>query len=152
MNRLLIAAAVAAAACVVSVPAVAGLANNPSFSHRLPVQTPTQARLVHFNEHGAVIEERHGSDESNPNRGPEHSRSAAPGEDNRTEPSVSASGVDATGGDVTGSESSDTNGAAPIDTQSSTGDGVDATPTVLDNGVDPTDAETDHSGSGGHGG
>ncbi|MDQ1734425.1 MAG: hypothetical protein QOH56_676, partial [Pseudonocardiales bacterium] len=37
MSRLLIASAAAIAAMAASVPAVAGLAGNPSFSHKLPV-------------------------------------------------------------------------------------------------------------------
>lgn len=55
MNRLIIVGAVASAAFAVAVPAVAGLAGNPSFSHRLPVRAPSQAQLVQFDDRGHVI-------------------------------------------------------------------------------------------------
>ena len=42
MNRLVAAGSAVAAAALVSVPAVLGLAGNPSFSHRIPVQVPSQ--------------------------------------------------------------------------------------------------------------
>jgi hypothetical protein len=45
MKRLLIIAVlVLAAAAAVVVPAIIGLAGNPSFNHQLPVRVPTQAR------------------------------------------------------------------------------------------------------------
>jgi hypothetical protein len=56
MNRLIIASAVAVAAAAVSVPAVAGLSNNPSFSHRLPVHVPSQAKVVQLDDHGKVVD------------------------------------------------------------------------------------------------
>ena len=47
MNRLVLFTATAAfAAGLVAVPAIAGLSGNPSFSRRLPVPVPTQARAV----------------------------------------------------------------------------------------------------------
>ena len=42
MNRLVAAGSAVAAAALVSLPAVLGLAGNPSFSHRIPVQVPSQ--------------------------------------------------------------------------------------------------------------
>ena len=63
MKRILIVSAIAAAAAAVSVPAFAGLANNPSFSHRLPVNVPSQAKVVQLDDHGKVLEKRHGSDD-----------------------------------------------------------------------------------------
>jgi hypothetical protein len=55
VNRLLIVSAVAAAGCVAAVPAVAGLAGNPSFSHQVPVRVPSQAQVVQFDGHGTVV-------------------------------------------------------------------------------------------------
>jgi hypothetical protein len=55
VNRLIIASAVAVAAAAVSVPAVAGLTNNPSFSHRVPVRVPSQAKVVQLDDHGKVV-------------------------------------------------------------------------------------------------
>jgi hypothetical protein len=55
MNRLMIVTAIAGASCAIAVPAVAGLAGNPSFSHRLPVRVPSQAQLVHFDDSGKVV-------------------------------------------------------------------------------------------------
>jgi hypothetical protein len=63
MKRILIISAIAAASAAVSVPAFAGLANNPSFSHRLPVNVPSQAKVVHLDDHGNVVEKRHGADD-----------------------------------------------------------------------------------------
>jgi hypothetical protein len=57
MKRLLIVAAVTAASCAAAVPAFAGLSNNPSFSHRIPVTVPSQAQLVHFDDHGRALDD-----------------------------------------------------------------------------------------------
>lgn len=126
-------------------PAVAGLANNPSFSHRLPVQLPTQARLVHFDKHGTVVVgDQHGRDESNPNRGPNASRTGEPGGD------AAVSGVQP-------SEATDAGGNGGVDPTESD---ASAEPTQSEpdgggstsSGDTGTDGDTDHSGSGGHGG
>lgn len=77
MNRLMIASAVAMAATAVSVPAVAGLANNPSFSRQLPIQVPSQAKIVQLDDQGKVINTRRASDDDaaartvTPTRSPE---------------------------------------------------------------------------------
>jgi hypothetical protein len=56
MNRLLVASSISAAAIVAAaLPAVAGLSGNPSFSHHLPVNVPTSAQLVSFDESGKVV-------------------------------------------------------------------------------------------------
>jgi len=55
MKRLLIFSATAVAAVAVAVPAVAGLAGNPSFTHKLPVHVPSQAQLVQFDDHGGAV-------------------------------------------------------------------------------------------------
>jgi hypothetical protein len=55
MNRLVLAAATAAAACGVAIPAIAGLSGNPSFSQRIPVHLPSSAHVVQFDEAGSVV-------------------------------------------------------------------------------------------------
>ncbi|HEY3088793.1 MAG TPA: hypothetical protein VGJ59_12095 [Jatrophihabitantaceae bacterium] len=55
MKRLLIYSAAAAAIAAAGIPAVAGLAGNPSFSHKLPVRPPSQAQLVEFDDHGRAV-------------------------------------------------------------------------------------------------
>jgi hypothetical protein len=54
MNRILLASALGVAAiAVAAAPAVAGLVGNPSFSHEVPVQVPSQARIAHLvDDHG----------------------------------------------------------------------------------------------------
>jgi uncharacterized membrane protein YgcG len=70
MNRILIATAIAAASCAIAVPAVAGLAGNPSFNHRLPVNVPSQAQLVQFDEHGRVLPADDSSTSAEPTKSP----------------------------------------------------------------------------------
>lgn len=55
MKRLLLYSAAAAAIAAAGIPAVAGLAGNPSFSHKLPVRAPSQAQLVQFDDHGQAV-------------------------------------------------------------------------------------------------
>ena len=55
MKRMLIFSAAAVATIGAAVPAVAGLAGNPSFSHKLPVHVPSQAQLVDFDDHGRAV-------------------------------------------------------------------------------------------------
>lgn len=74
MKRLLIFSATAVAAAAVAGPAVAGLAGNPSFSHKLPVHVPSQAQLVQFDDHGRAV---HTITPSTP--GDEHRRPGRPG-------------------------------------------------------------------------
>jgi hypothetical protein len=78
MKRLLLYSIAAAAIAAAGIPAVAGLAGNPSFSHKLPVRAPSQAQLVQFDDHGKAV---HSSTHTT-------SREAEPGDDRRrsTEP------------------------------------------------------------------
>ncbi|PZS20189.1 MAG: hypothetical protein DLM57_02200 [Pseudonocardiales bacterium] len=165
----MIASAVAAAAAAVSVPAVAGLANNPSFSHRLPVHVPSSARLIHVDDQGRVLAPRHGSEHPTSIRvtSPvDKSRSGEPepGDDHggagvRTpEP-----GDDSGGGTPSGD---DRGGATPSgdDRGGATASGDDrggGTPSGDDHGgaTQPGDdhggathSGDDHGGTGGHGG
>jgi hypothetical protein len=150
VNRLILASAVAAAACAVSVPAVAGLANNPSFSHRLPVNVPSQARVVHFDGNGKVVSARHGSDD------PSSTRVPSPGHNSHgeTEPG------DDHGGPTnvpTPTESGHNNGVATQPGDDRGGQpqpsGAKNSPTTPgDDKGSPTDAPTSHGGKGGHGG
>jgi hypothetical protein len=78
MKRLLIFSAAAAATVTTAVPAVAGLAGNPSFSHKLPVKVPSQAKVVEFEDGrpASTLEPRH-------SRGPAAvPRTSEPGDDN----------------------------------------------------------------------
>ena len=144
MNRLLIASAVAAAACAVSVPAVAGLAGNPSFNHRLPVHVPSQARLVQVDDHGRVVVAKHGSDHPTSTRVPSpvhKSRGAEP------EP-----GDDHGGTDVRTPEPGDDNGGATATESGDDRGGATATATQPgDDRGGATESGDDRSGSG-HGG
>jgi len=132
MNRLLIASAVAAAACAVSVPAVAGLAGNPSFNHRLPVHVPSQARLVQVDDHGRVVVAKHGSDHPTSTRVPSPVHKSRGAE---LEP-----GDDHGGTDVRTPEPGDDNGGA---TATESGDDR--------GGATATESGDDRGGSG-HGG
>jgi hypothetical protein len=78
MKRVLLYPVAAAAIAAAGIPAAAGLAGNPSFSHKLPVRTPSQAQLVQFDDHGRAV---HSS--THPT-----ARESEPGEDRRpsTEP------------------------------------------------------------------
>jgi hypothetical protein len=92
MKRVLIFSAAAAAAIAAAVPAVAGLAGNPSFSHKLPVHVPSQAQVVGFDDHGHAVSTGAASTHaSTPSRSPEPgddnggartSRAPEPGDDN----------------------------------------------------------------------
>jgi hypothetical protein len=74
MNKLIyVAVAVAAASGIAAAPAVAGLSNNPSFSHQLPVRVPSGAQpVIVGNEHSLAA---HRSPSASPSakdsRGPE---------------------------------------------------------------------------------
>ena len=83
MNRLIIVSAVAAAAAAVSVPAFAGLSNNPSFNHRVPVHVPSQAKVVQLDDHGKVVDSRHSGEHpaSTTVTSPTRSREPEPGDD-----------------------------------------------------------------------
>jgi hypothetical protein len=84
MKRLLIYSAAAAAIAAAGIPAVAGLAGNPSFSHKLPVRPPSQAQLVEFDDHGqAVHSTRPTARESEPgdDRSGTGTRAPEPGDD-----------------------------------------------------------------------
>ena len=144
MNRLLIASAVAAAACAVSVPAVAGLAGNPSFNHRLPVHVPSQARLVQVDDHGRVVVAKHGSDHPTSTRVPSPVHKSRGAE---LEP-----GDDHGGTDVRTPEPGDDNGGATATESGDDRGGATATATQPgDDRGGATESGDDRSGSG-HGG
>ncbi len=156
MNRLLIASAVAAAACAVSVPAVAGLAGNPSFNHRLPVHVPSQARLVQVDDHGRVVVAKHGSDHPTSTRVPSpvhKSRGAEPepGDDHGgTDVRTPEPGDD--NGGATATESGDDRGGATATEPGDDRGGATATATEPgDDRGGATESGDDRSGSG-HGG
>jgi len=75
MKRLLLYSVAAAAIAAAGIPAVAGLAGNPSFSHKLPVRAPSQAQLVQFDDHGQAV---HSSTAPT-------ARESEPGDDRRTD-------------------------------------------------------------------
>jgi hypothetical protein len=78
-RRLLISVAGTIGACAIAIPAAVGLANNPSFSERIPVRVPQQAHHISWDDHGKAVESepRHaaGADD---NQG---RRQAEPGDD-----------------------------------------------------------------------
>ncbi|HEY7046747.1 MAG TPA: response regulator transcription factor [Jatrophihabitantaceae bacterium] len=88
MKRLLIFSAAAVAAAAVAVPAVAGLAGNPSFSHKPPVHVPSQAQLVQFDDHGRAVRTTTPSTPGDDHRRPGPARITEPGDDrgHATEP------------------------------------------------------------------
>ena len=160
MKRILIASAIAAAAAAVSVPAFAGLAHNPSFSHRLPVNVPSQAKVVQLDDHGKVVEKRHGSDDPASTRvaSPTHKSSRGapePGDDR----GGATNGRPAEPGDDRGAttEPGDDRGAAtePGDDRGAAtepGDDRGATTEPGDDRGATTAPSDDQSGHGGHGG
>ena len=81
MKRLFIFSLAAAATVAAALPAVAGLAGNPSFSHKLPVNAPSHARVVEF-EHGRPVSttKTHGPGEDDGS--PRASRTPEAGDDN----------------------------------------------------------------------
>jgi hypothetical protein len=75
-QRILIAAAAAAGACVIAVPAAVGLSGNPTFSRRIPVRVPTSAQVITYDDHGKAITARESGDHSLPSTSVAPSRSA----------------------------------------------------------------------------
>lgn len=124
MNRLLIASAVAVGACAVAVPAFAGLAGNPSFSRQLPVNVPSQARLVDFDDSGRAVGERR-ADDATPS--PARSRSAEPGDDSdaRSGPTSSDDGADDSARGGGGSSGTATRSAEPGDDRGGRNGGIE---------------------------
>jgi hypothetical protein len=110
MKRLLIASAVVTAALATATPAVAGLAGNPSFSHKLPVRVPSQAQVVKFDDHNSRSSEA-GDDRgshSSPVVSATVSRSPEPGDDRggvNPEPGDDRGGVSPEPGDDRGGAS-----------------------------------------------
>lgn len=114
MNRLMIASAVAVAAAAVSVPAIAGLTNNPSFSHRVPVHVPSQARVVELDDHGKVVDSRRSDHPASttvtsphsgePEPGDDRGQSSAPGDDrsSSSQPGDDRGGQGGSGGSGSG--------------------------------------------------
>ena len=86
MNRIFLASALGVAAiAVAAAPAVAGLAGNASFSHEVPVQVPSKARIAHpVDDHGRDAS-HHASPTStaalSPEPGDDRGRHAEPGDD-----------------------------------------------------------------------
>ena len=157
MKRILIVSAIAAAAAAVSVPAFAGLANNPSFSHRLPVNVPSQAKVVQLDDHGKVVEKRHGSDDPASTRvaSPTHKSSRGepePGDDRggATDGRTSEPGDDR--GATT--EPGDDRGATtePGDDRGATTDPGDDRGTTSEPGDDRGKGSAPGGDDGGHGG
>src|ERR1022692_221700 len=58
MKRLTIISAAVVATLAAAVPAFAGIAGNPSFSHKLPVRVPANAQVVTFDDHGRTATDR----------------------------------------------------------------------------------------------
>ena len=152
MNRFLIVAVTAAGACAVAFPAFAGLSGNPSFSHQVPVRVPSQAHVVHFDDHGHALSDDPTSASST--RVPSSARTSSASE---PEPSDdrSARSTEAEPGDDHSSASTEpgehSSGTEAEHSSSST--------TVDDHGTDaPTQASSttvdDHGshGGGSHGG
>lgn len=84
MKRLLLSSAAAAAIGAAGIPAIAGLAGNPSFSHKLPVRAPSQAQVVQFDDHGRNAPEPHHhrpATEPGDDRGGDRPRATEPGDD-----------------------------------------------------------------------
>jgi hypothetical protein len=142
MNRLILVSAVAAAAAAVSVPAFAGLSNNPSFNHRVPVHVPSQAKVVHLDDHGKVVDSRQSGPASTTVASPARSRSAEPGDDRgqTSEP----------GDDRGGATSAPGNGGGAT-TEPGDDRGVTSEPGD-DSGGHGGSGGSGGSGSGGHGG
>jgi len=152
MNRFLIVAVTAAGACAVAFPAFAGLSGNPSFSHQVPVRVPSQAHVVHFDDHGHALSDDPTSASST--RVPSSARTSSASE---PEPSDdrSARSTEAEPGDDHSSASTE-----PGEHSSSTeAEHSSSSTTVDDHGTDaPTQATStpadDHGshGGGSHGG
>ena len=133
MNRLFIASTISAAAIVLAaVPAVAGLSGNPSFGHQLPVDVPSSAQQVSYDDHGAL---RTSSPKPSSTAGDERGRSAhpEPGDDRggADDSSAPSSTVDRNGGQTRHNEPGDnrTGGGAPAPSRSAT----PATASIPDN-------------------
>jgi hypothetical protein len=78
MKRLLLSSVAAAAIGAAGIPAIAGLAGNPSFSHKLPVRAPSQAEVVHFDDRGRTV----------PSGTPSAHRPTEPGDDRSRTPAA----------------------------------------------------------------
>ena len=111
MKRLLvISAGILAAVCIAAAPAVAGLSDNPSFSHQIPIRVPTQVTAPH-RVHGTDLApsptapNRHGA-----------SRSAAPG-DVRGSASTTTEPGDDRGSSSTATEPGDDRGRSSTATE-----------------------------------
>lgn len=92
MKRILIISAIVAGAGAVAAPAVAGLSGNPSFSHDVPVRVPSEARIVHFDDHGGVLGEDAASRHNRVPSPSDTSHGLEPGDDHRSGASTSPSG------------------------------------------------------------
>jgi hypothetical protein len=81
MKRLLIISAVAAATLGAAVPAFAGIAGNPSFSHKIPVRVPVNAQVVTFDDHGGSSRHSTAAPSASPSKSATATRHAEPGDD-----------------------------------------------------------------------
>jgi len=140
MKALLLISAGIVAAGAVAAPAFAGLNDNPSFSHQIPIRVPTQAQVQ-------PLADDHGSD-SRPAPSPTAVRTpprhAEPGDDHggdRAQGSREPEPGDDRGSDTTHAEPGDDRGSDT--THAEPGD---------DRGSDTTHAEPgdDHGGRSGH--
>ncbi|MEO9236805.1 MAG: hypothetical protein ABI418_01810 [Jatrophihabitantaceae bacterium] len=137
MNRLLVASAIVVGALATATPAVAGLAGNPSFSHKLPVRVPSSGQVVQFDDHGQEVSDNRGSQSSRPsatsistheagddNGGASTSRSAEPGDDNGgASTSRSAEPGDDHGSDANTATAAPTSSGQPTDDHGGSGHG-----------------------------
>jgi hypothetical protein len=163
MKRILIASAAVFALTAAAVPAFAGLADNPSFSHKLPVHAPPQAQLVTFDDHGHSVSATTASSSSSahPTASPTATvgGSTEPGDDNGGQrSSATAEPGDDNGGQSSTAETEpgDDNGGQSSTAETEPGDDNGATssstPTAGDdNGGTPTAAPTAADDKGGHG-
>jgi hypothetical protein len=148
MNRFLIVAVTAAGACAVAFPAFAGLSGNPSFSHRIPVRVPSQAKLVHFDDHGHPVSVDPTT--SSPSRVPSSATGSSESEPEPTDDHGAASAHVEPGDDHGGARAS----TEPGDDNSAAGEHSSVTSEPGDdNGTDtPTSGTGPAEDTGSHGG
>lgn len=123
-RMLIISAAAAGALCAAAVPAFAGLSGNPSFSHRVPVHVPGQARIVQFDDHGNMVGEHPADSDDNVAGSPTSTSTGEPGDDHgaAVEPGDDH-GTAAEPGDDNSSRGPSDNGSAAATDDSSRGPG-----------------------------
>jgi hypothetical protein len=110
---LLIAAALIAAGMLAATPAIAGLAGNPSFSHDLPVDVPSQAKSPQLAD-----DDHHGSPTATVTPAPSSARHLEPGDEHGSA-TESAEPGDEHGSATTHVEPGDDHGSATENAESS---------------------------------